>query len=182
MIIKCNNSIKNYTPVLIKTTHSRTTSASSVLNDLSNTIANNHLDESSEFEIDSDSEMQEENDSSSMMKQKAIAVIVIIDTASKDQTSGHEQSRRCHLSSKLLFNKWISVLLGTGSDRDILFHRKGASNGFACTERQVARSYHTSAGILQTKGQAKFEINFLEYSESKHHYIKPDVFEYNKME
>ena len=43
-------------------------------------------------------------------------------------------------------------------------------------------NYHTSAGVFQTKGQAKFAMKFFEYSDSKHFDITPDVFEYDKME
>ena len=39
-----------------------------------------------------------------------------------------------------------------------------------------------SAGIFQTKGQAKFAMKFFEYSDSKHNDITPNVFEYDKME
>jgi hypothetical protein len=46
----------------------------------------------------------------------------------------------------------------------------------------MAKSYHTSAGIFQTKGQAKFAMKFFEYSDSKHYDITPDVLEYDKME
>jgi hypothetical protein len=36
--------------------------------------------------------------------------------------------------------------------------------------------------IFHTKGQAKFEMKFFEYSESKHHTIRPGVLEYDKLE
>jgi hypothetical protein len=44
------------------------------------------------------------------------------------------------------------------------------------------KSYHTSNGVFQTKGQAKFDVKFSEYSESKHYTIRPDVLEYDKLE
>ena len=46
----------------------------------------------------------------------------------------------------------------------------------------MAKSYHTSSGIVQTKVQAKFAMKFFEYSDSKHNDITPNVFEYDKME
>jgi hypothetical protein len=46
----------------------------------------------------------------------------------------------------------------------------------------MAKSYHTSAEIFQTKGQAKFATKFFEYSDGTHYNITPHVFEYDKME
>ncbi len=83
---------------------------------------------------------------------------------------------------KLLFTKKVRVLLDSGSDGDIWFHRKGATKRFPYTERQVVKSYHTSAGVFRTKGQAKFEMKFFEFSESKHYTIRPDILEYDRLE
>jgi hypothetical protein len=75
------------------------------------------------------------------------------------------------------------VLLDSGSsDNDIWFHKNGATKCFPYTERQMAKSYHTSAGVFLTKGQAEFEMKFFEYSESKHYTIRPDIFEYDRLE
>jgi hypothetical protein len=46
----------------------------------------------------------------------------------------------------------------------------------------MAKSYHTSAGVFHTNGQAKFEMKFFEYSESKHYTIRPNIFEYDRLE
>jgi hypothetical protein len=46
----------------------------------------------------------------------------------------------------------------------------------------MAKSYHTSAGIFHTNGQAKFEMKFFENSDSKHYIIRPDIFEYDRLE
>ena len=43
-------------------------------------------------------------------------------------------------------------------------------------------SYHTLGGVFQTKEQAKFDMKFFEYSESKIYTIRPDVVEYDRME
>ncbi len=56
------------------------------------------------------------NNDSSEKEQKVTAVIAIIDTATEDQASGHEHSKRCRRSSKLLFTKkseysWTLVLM-----------------------------------------------------------------------
>jgi hypothetical protein len=116
------------------------------------------LDDPSHSDIDTDTEM---DDSSSVEDQKVTAVIAVIYTATEDPTNGIEHSKRCRRTKKLLFTKKIRVvLLDSGSDGDIWFHRKGATKRFPYTERQVVKSYHTSAGVFQTKGQAKFDMKF----------------------
>jgi hypothetical protein len=120
-------------------------------------------------------EHEEEDSNSCEEEQTGNAVIAIIDTATKDQASGHEHSKRCHCSSELLFSQKIRVLLDSGSDGDIWFHQKGATNHFPYTKD------FTSAAIFQTKGQAKFTMKFFEYSDSKHYDITPDVFEHDEM-
>jgi hypothetical protein len=137
------------------------------------------LEEPSESDQDT---YQEMDDTSSVEDQKVTAVVAVIDTATEDHTNGIEHSKRCRRTNKLLFTKKIRVLLDSGSDGDIWFHRKGATKRFPYTERQVVKSYHTSNGVFQTKGQAKFEMKFSEYSESKHYTIRPDVLEYDKLE
>ena len=108
---------------------------------------------SNEVEETSDSENtnQDMDDTSSVEEQKVTAVVAVIDTATEDPTNGIEHSKRCRRTKKLLFTKKIRVLLDTGSDGDIWFHRKGATKRFPYTERQVVKSYHTSAGVFQTK-------------------------------
>ena len=109
---------------------------------------------------------------SSAQEHKVTAVVAIIDTATKDQTSGCENSKRCRRSSKLLFTKKSKVLLDSGSDGDVWFQ---ATKHFPYTEKQMAKSYHTSAGIFQIKGRAKFAMKFFECSDSKHYDITPNV-------
>jgi hypothetical protein len=133
-------------------------------------VTTNKMDDPSDSDYDTDHEM---DDSSSVEDQKVTAVVAVIDTSTEDPTNGIEHSRRCRCTKKLLFTKKIRVLLDTGSDGDIWFHRKGATKRFPYTERQVVKSYHTSAGVFHTKGQAKFEMKFFEYSESKHYTIRP---------
>lgn len=150
-------------------------------NDSPNIVTQIKLDDSSESDNSTDLE-QELDDNSTMEDQKVTAVVAVIDTATEDPTNGIEHSKRCRRTNKLLFTKKIRVLLDSGSDGDIWFHKKGATKRFPYTERQMAKSYHTSAGVFQTKGQAKFELKFFEYSESKHYTIRPDVFEYDRLE
>ena len=65
--------------------------------------------------------------------------------STEDPASGIEHSKRCRRTNKLLFTKKIRVLLDSGSDGDIWFHKKGATKHFPYTERQMAKSYYTSA-------------------------------------
>jgi hypothetical protein len=116
-------------------------------------ITTNNMDESSESGNFSDSD-HEMNDTSSVEDQKVTAVVAVIDTFTEDPASGIEHSKRCRRTNKLLFTKKIKVLLDSGSDGDIWFHKIGATKLFPYTERQMAKSYHTSAGVFHKNGQA----------------------------
>jgi len=192
--IKNNFYVKNYTSVPIKTTYHKNESSIFLTGDYLEKLNNfkqlhssedvtvELTDKSSDSDTESDDDQSIEEEDPSIADQKVTAVIAVIDTATEDLTSGHEQSKRCRRSSKPLFTKKVRVLLDTGLDGDIWFHRKGATKRFPKTERQMVKSYHTSAGVFQTKEQAKFDMKFFEYSESKIYTIRPDVFEYDKME
>jgi hypothetical protein len=108
-------------------------------------VTTDDMDESSESDNFSDSN-HEMDDTSSVEDQKVTAVVAVIDTSTEDPASGIEHSRCCR-TNKLLFTKKIRVLLDSGSDGDIWFHKKGATKRFPYTERQTAKSYHTSAGV-----------------------------------
>ena len=149
--------------------------SSSTEDDVSNNVAQ-EMDTSSDTDYYSVSNNILHDDT-----QKVTAVIAAIDTATEDIESGIEHSKRCRRTNKLLFTKKIRVLLDSGSDGDIWFHRKGATKRFPYTERQVVKSYHTSAGVFHTKGKAKFVMKFSDYSESKHYTIKPDILEYDRL-
>ena len=144
-------------------------------------VAYNNLCDFSNSENEFSSNMDEESISPSVVEQKVTAVIALIDTATEDKENGIEHSKRCRRSSKLLFTKKVRVLLDSGSDGDIWFHRKEATKRFPYTERQLVKSYQTSAGDFRTKGQAKFELKFFEYSESYRYFIRPDICECDKL-
>ena len=141
--------------------------ASRIKNNSPIVVTNQDLDESTDSDYEP-VEHEEEDNTSSGEEQKVTAVIAIIDTATDDQAYGHEHSKRCRHSSKLLFTKKIRVLLDSGSDGDIWFHWKRTTKHLPYIEWQMAKSYHTSAEIFQTKGQAKFAMKLFEYSDSKH--------------
>ena len=106
--------IKHDTPVLIKSTHSKMLNALPMLNNSLIFVTNQNLDESTDYDYEP-VEHKEEDNTSSKEEQKLTAVIAIIDTATEDQASGHEHSKRCRHSSKLLFTHKIRVLLDSGS-------------------------------------------------------------------
>jgi hypothetical protein len=110
--------MNNYTPVLIKNTLSNTLNASPMYSNSPIFVTNQDLDESTDSNYEP-VEHEEEDSNSSEEGQKVTAVIATIDTVTEDQASGHEHSKRCHHSSKLLFRKKIRVLLDSGSDGDI---------------------------------------------------------------
>jgi len=94
-----------------------------------------------------------------------------------------QDSQRASTSNKQVTRKKvIKVLLDTGSDGDLWFHKKGTPKHFSYSTRQVSKSWHTSNGIFQTKGRGKFRLKFFEYSNSKQFLAKPDVVEYERDE
>ena len=136
--LKCNDLINNYTPVPIKTTHSDTLNALLILNNSPIFVTNQDLDESADADY-GPTEHEEEDSTSSEEEQKVTAVIAIIDTATEDQASGHEHSKRCHHSSKLLFTKkseysWTLVLMEI----------------FGSTEKELPNTFPTLNGRWQS--------------------------------
>jgi hypothetical protein len=90
-------------------------------------VTTNNMDESSESDNFSDSN-HEMDDTSSVEDQKVTAVVAVIDTLTEDPASGIEHSKKCRRNNKLLFTKKIRVLLDSGSDGDIWFHKKDLPN------------------------------------------------------
>jgi hypothetical protein len=82
-------------------------------------------------------------------------------------------------SKKVQTLKPIRVLLDSGSDGDLLFHKKGAPKCFPYTTRQVPKSWCTSNGNFHTEGRGKLKLEFFEYSNSKSVSIHPDIVEYD---
>ena len=82
-------------------------------------------------------------------------------------------------SKKVHKPRFIRVLLDSGSDGDLLFHKKGTPKYFPYSARQVPKSWCTSNGDFHTEGRGEIGIKFYEYSNSKEAYIRPDVVEYD---
>ena len=96
--------------------------------------------------------------------------------------AGTDHDKAVHRPSnkKVPRKKIIKVLLDSGSDGDLLFHKKGAAKHFPYSTRQVPKPWRTSNGVFHTKGKASVQVKFFEYSNSKRVNISPDVVEYDE--
>ena len=83
-------------------------------------------------------------------------------------------------SKKVPKQKNIQIILDSGSDGDLLFHKKGAPKSYPYLTRQVPKSWSTSNGIFHTKGKGSPQVKFFGYSNSKTVNIQPEIVEYNK--
>ena len=110
----------------------------------------------------------------------AVPAVVIL--SDRRRTTHHDSQRASTSNNKITRKKVIRVLLDSGSDGDLWFHKKGTTKHFPYSTRQVSKSWHTSNGTFQTKGRGKFTIKFFEYSNSKEFLAEPDVVEYEKDE
>ena len=75
--------------------------------------------------------------------------------------------------------KLVRVLLDSGSDGDLLFHKKGTPKYFPYSTRQVPKPWCTSNGTFFTEGKGHIAVKFYEYSNSKGLYLQPDIVEYD---
>ena len=80
------------------------------------------------------------------------AVLAVMSAGSKVQ----------HSSKKIPKKKLIRVLLDSGSDGDLLFHKKGTPKHFPYLTRQVPKTWHTSNGDFQTKRKGDIQLKFFE--------------------
>jgi hypothetical protein len=74
----------------------------------------------------------------------------------------------------------MQVLLDSGSDNNLVFVNKDKPMLLPYSKRLVPQSWNTSNGNFQTKHNARIELNFFEYSDSKRYYSEPDVVKYKK--
>ncbi len=75
----------------------------------------------------------------------------------------------------------IWVLLDTGSNGDLFFHKKGKSKPFPSLTRKVPKSWYTSNGTFHMHGRGKLRIKFLDYSANREYLVQPDIGEYDGM-
>ncbi len=80
-----------------------------------------------------------------------------------------------HHSNKHNKQKLVQVLLDSGSDGDLIFVNKYKSILLLYLKRLVPQTWNNLNGIFQTKRNARIELHFLEYSDSKRFYPEPDV-------
>ena len=85
-----------------------------------------------------------------------------------------------HSTEHSTSNIVIKILLDSGSNGDLLFHKKGTEKHFPYLTRQVPKSWHTSNGCFLRRGRSKVSLKFFEYSNSKEYLVTPDVVEYDK--
>jgi hypothetical protein len=97
---------------------------------------------------------------------KTMAVIAVMRGKPK---AGYRQHRSNKL--KLVWNLLDSGSDGMNIDKPILL---------PYSKRLVPQPWNTSNGIFQAKPQARIELNFFKYSDSKRFYSEPDVVGYNK--
>ena len=88
-----------------------------------------------------------------------IAILAILKMDPNQAKVGHPTSSNKKVSRK----KVIRVLLDSGSNGDLLFHRKGTSKHFPYLARQVPKTWHTLNETFQTKGKASIQVKFFEY-------------------
>jgi len=100
-------------------------------------------------------------------------------TAVLQVETDHDKAVHRPSNKKVPRKKIIKVLLDSGSDGDLLFHKKGTAKHFPYSTRQVPKPWHTSNGVFHTKGKASVQVKFFEYSNSKRVNISPDVVEYD---
>ena len=80
----------------------------------------------------------------------------------------HHRPKNGHVNNKQITRKKvIRVLLDSGSDGDLMFHRKGAHMHFPNSTRQVPMSWNTSNGVFNTKRRGSIYLNFLNTAKVK---------------
>jgi hypothetical protein len=92
------------------------------------------------------------------------------------KSSSKSKYKKSKTSSKKVNKPKLNrMLLDSGSDKDLLFHRKGTSKCFPYSARLVPKTWCTSNGTFYTEGKGKLEIQFFEYSHNK----TPDMVKYD---
>ena len=120
--------------------------------------------------ITSDKFSEQQKHSPSSKQDLGVTAVMAVMTAEK---KNHRSNKKVPLK------KLVRVLLDSGSDGDLLFHKKGAAKQFPYLTRQVPKSWCTSNGNFQTKGKGQLQLKFFQYSNSKRVKIQPDVVEYD---
>ena len=76
-------------------------------------------------------------------------------------------------------NNILRVLLDTGSDGDLMFHKKGTTKCFPYLNRQVPKFRHMLNGCFLIKGRGEVTLKFIEYLHSKEYTVNSDIVQYD---
>ena len=87
-------------------------------------------------------------------------------------SSQSKEGRKPKASSK---SAW-RVLLDSGSDGDILFDHPSSPKDIIKKGRRKAQTYRTSTGTFACQEVGEINLTFPEYSTSKYHSLRPDVY------
>ncbi len=128
---------------------------------------------------DSDSDVSVKSDTSEPHVSRIIVDSVTVVLAVQKLVIRNQSSKKLKHLSRSHKHNFLRVLLDTGSDGDLIFHKKGTTKCFPYLNRQVPKSWHTSNGCFHTKERGKVTLKFIECSNSKEYTVHPDVIEYN---
>jgi hypothetical protein len=110
---------------------------------------------------------------SNPLEGKTTAVIAVMRGNPKDGFTRLRSNKHCK-------QIMVRVLLGSGSDADLIFVNKDKLMLLPYSKRLVPQLWNTLNGIFQTWPKARKELNFFKYSDSKRFHVEPDVVEYDK--
>ena len=133
----------------------------------------------SDMDTDSSSEVSAKSDRTEPHVSRTIVDSVTAVLAVQKLATGSQSSTKLKHLSRSRKNSFLRVLLDTGSDGDLMFHKKGTIKRFPYLNRQVPKSWHTSNGCFHNKGRGEVTLKFIEYSNSKEYTVNPDVVEYD---
>ena len=95
----------------------------------------------------------------------SVPAIPYVSSQSKDKTKFKANSK----------SAW-RVLLDSGSDGDILFDHPSDPKDIVKRGRRKAQTYRTSTGTFECQEVGDINLTFPEYSTSKYHSVRPDVY------
>jgi len=96
------------------------------------------------------------------------------------RTTPHQGTKSSNHSDSSSKNRWIKVLLDSGSDQDLLFIKKGSKPCIPSCRRQIPLMWSTSAGTFHTKKVGKVDIRFCEFDSHTTYHVDADIVEYSK--
>ena len=141
---------------------------------------NTNLSTTSDMDTDSDSNVSAKADTTEPHVPRTMVDSVTAVLALQKLANGNQSLTKHKHLSRSRKNNFLRVLLDTGSDGDLMFHKKGTIKRFPYLNRQVPKSWHTSNGCFHTKGRGEVTLKFIEYSNSKEYTVNPDVIESNE--